>query len=107
MKRILTGALVTVCLLGLLTACGQKKTDAEKEPDAQDTTAQEQTVQGVVNRVGDYLVLLDGDEYRIFDFGEGVDSSALEEGDRVAVTYTGELGSEDPAPVAVSIEKAE
>ena len=43
----------------------------------------------------------------VFDFGEDVDSSSLEEGDRVTVSYTGQLGSEDPAPVAVSIEKAE
>ena len=35
------------------------------------------------------------------------DAAALEEGDSVTVTYTGELGSEDPAPVAASVEKAE
>lgn len=103
MKKVLIGTLLTICLLGVLTACGQKTTDTEETP-----AAQEQTIQGIVNQVGDYLVLLDGDdEYRIFDFGEDVDPSALEEGDRVTVTYTGTLGSEDPAPVAVAIEKAE
>ena len=62
----------------------------------------------MVNRLDDYLVLLTDDgEYMVFDFGEDVDSSSLEEGDRVTVSYTGQLGSEDPAPVAVSIEKAE
>ena len=55
--------------------------------DAEETAA----ISGVVNRLDDYLV----------------DSSSLEEGDRVTVSYTGQLGSEDPAPVAVSIEKAE
>ena len=72
--------------------------------DAEETAA----ISGVVNRLDDYLVLLTDDgEYMVFDFGEDVDSSSLEEGDRVTVSYTGQLGSEDPAPVAVSIEKAE
>jgi len=43
----------------------------------------------------------------IFDFGEDVDQGRLEEGDSVTVTYTGELGSEDPVPVAVSVEKTD
>ena len=101
MKKILLIACATVCLLAALTACGQK---TESKQDA----AEEQTISGVVNRLGDYLVLLDGDEeYRVFDFGENVDTSALEEGDSVTVTYTGTLGSEDPVPVAVAIEKTE
>ena len=66
------------------------------------------TVSGVVNRLGDFLVLLTEDgEYQTFDFGEEVDTGALEEGDQVTVTYTGELGSEDSTPVAVAVEKAE
>ena len=72
---------------------------------AEEATA---TVSGVVNRLDDYLVLLTEDEtYAVFDFGEDVDPAELEEGDSVTVTYTGELGSEDPAPVAVSITKSE
>ena len=68
--------------------------------DAEETAA----ISGVVNRLDDYLVLLTDDgEYMVFDFGEDVDSSSLEEGDRVTVSYTGQLGSEDPAPVAVSL----
>ena len=43
---------------------------------------------------------------KIFDFDEAVDLSGLEEGDSVTVTYTGTLDSDDPAPVAISIEKA-
>ena len=79
---------------------------AAAQENGEDAVQEEQTISGIVNRFGDYLVLLDGDdEYRIFDFGEGVDKSKLEEGDKVTVTYTGELGSEDPAPVAVSIQK--
>ena len=40
------------------------------------------TVEGVVNRNGDFLVLLtDEGEYQTFEFGAGVDTGALEEGD--------------------------
>jgi len=64
------------------------------------------TVEGVVNRNGDFLVLLtDEGEYQAFEFGAGVDTGALEEGDCVSVTYTGELGKEDSTPTAVSISK--
>lgn len=64
------------------------------------------TVEGVVNRNGDFLALLtDEGEYQAFEFGAGVDTGALEEGDCVSVTYTGELGKEDSTPTAVSISK--
>lgn len=109
MKKILLTVCTLVCMFAMLTACGQKNTDAPTEgEDVQTETEAEttQTISGVVNRVGNFLVLLDGDdEYRIFDFGDGVDPSTLEEGDQVTVTYTGTLGSEDPAPVATAIEK--
>ena len=102
MKKILIGACLTLCLLGLLTACGQKKADGTG------TAAGEQTIQGVVNQIGNHLILLDDEEqYRFFDFGEAVDPAALEEGDRVTVTYTGDLDSDDPVPVATAIETME
>lgn len=131
MKRMLAFALM-LCLTLSLAACGQKDSGKQETSDkdqtaveetvneeqdhemdaaadqenGEDAAQEEQTISGIVNRFGEYLVLLDGDgEYRIFDFGEGVDTSKLEEGDKVTVTYTGELGSEDPAPVAVSIQK--
>ena len=82
-------------LLAILTACG---TDREGAAGG--------TVEGVVNRNGDFLALLtDEGEYQAFEFGAGVDTGALEEGDCVSVTYTGELGKEDSTPTAVSISK--
>ena len=134
MKRMISGVLAALMLL-TLAACGSGTgnvsgtddttgsgtvsgtedtsgtgTDSTSDSgtdtgaDAEETAA----ISGVVNRLDDYLVLLTDDgEYMVFDFGEDVDSSSLEEGDRVTVSYTGQLGSEDPAPVAVSIEKAE
>ena len=72
------------------------------------TEADSAAVNGVVHRMGDFLVLLTDDgTYQVFDFGEDVDQGRLEEGDSVTVTYTGELGSEDPVPVAVSVEKTD
>ena len=84
-----------------LAACGGEKKQADEAED-------QKTISGVVNQLGSYLVLLDGDgEYHIFDFGEDVDQSSLEEGDRVTVTYTGTLDNEDPSPVAVAVSETE
>ena len=83
---------------------------SKKPPDAGNDGKEEDsaTVNGVVNRMGDFLVLLTDDgTYQVFDFGEDVEQGRLEEGDSVTVTYTGELGSEDPVPVAVSVEKTD
>ena len=101
MRRLLTGILAALILL-TLAACGSEKTDAGNDGKEEDSA----TVNGVVNRMGDFLVLLTDDgTYQVFDFGE--DQGRLEEGDSVTVTYTGELGSEDPVPVAVSVEKTD
>ena len=119
MKKI--GMLVlAACLLLSLAACG-KNTETKKDTEEPMTTEEsqsteesqfmeepvdEETINGVINRLGDYLVLLGSDEnYHIFDLGEGVDKESLAEGDSVKVFCVGELDREDPAPVAVSIEK--
>lgn len=82
----------------------KKPLDAGNDGKEEDSA----TVNGVVNRMGDFLVLLTDDgTYQVFDFGEDVDQGRLEEGNSVTVTYTGELGSEDPVPVAVSVEKTD
>ena len=100
MKKIVT-QLLTVYLVLSLAACGGEKKQADEAED-------QKTISGVVNQLGSYLVLLDGDgEYHIFDFGEDVDQSSLEEGDRVTVTYTGTLDNEDPSPVAVAVSETE
>ena len=100
MKKMVT-LLLTVCLVLSLAACGGEKKQADEAED-------QKTISGVVNQLGSYLVLLDSDgEYHIFDFGEDVDQSSLEEGDRVTVTYTGTLDNEDPSPVAVAVSETE
>ena len=82
--------------------------EASSEPEGDQSVAEEKTIQGTVNRSGDYLVLLtENSEYIVFDFGPEIDVKTFAEGDDVTVTYTGELGSEDPVPVAVAIVKAQ
>ena len=61
---------------------------------------------GVIGNMAELAATtLDYENYHIFDLGEGVDKESLAEGDSVKVFYVGELDREDPAPVAVSIEK--
>ena len=99
MRRAIIGLLAALLLL-TLPACG----GGNSAGGAEEGTA---TVSGVVNRLGDFLVLLTDDgEYAIFDLGPEVDKSALEEGDQVTVSYTGELGNEKEPPVAVEITPA-
>lgn len=126
MKKIFCTVLM-LCLVLSLAACGQNNSNNNSTPgsapesltpessmpessmpessDAEEAEAQ--TISGIVNRLDSYLVLLDDQgNYLVFDFGDDVDQKALTEGDRITVTYTGELGSENPAPVAVAIQKA-
>lgn len=125
MKKIVM-LLLTACLLLSLAACGKNTEDANKNVDDSQTMEEsqnteesqgteefqepvdEETIEGVINRLDDYLVLLDSDgNYHVFDFGEGVDQKSLAEGDSVKVIYVGVLDQEDPAPVAVSVEKTD
>ncbi len=125
MKKLVFTTLLMLCLVLSLAACGQNNSNSNSTPGnapesltpessmpessmPEGSDAEEaQTISGIVNRLDSYLVLLDDEgNYLVFDFGDDVDQKALAEGDRVTVTYTGELGSEDPSPVAVAIQKA-
>lgn len=88
-----------------LTACGQA--GAPKEPGNSEAGGEAQTVSGVINRKGDFLVLLTDDgDYQVMELGEGVSLDSFSEGDSVKVTYTGELGDEETPPVVSAIEMA-
>lgn len=125
MKKLVFTTLLMLCLVLSLAACGQNNSNSNSTPGnapesltpessmpessmPEGSDAEEaQTISGIVNRLDSYLVLLDDQgNYLVFDFGDDVDQKALAEGDRVTVTYTGELGSENPAPVAVDIQVA-
>lgn len=110
-----------VLMLGIfLAGCGQSNlpandsspsentTEQESGTEEQEVTANEQTLSGVINRMGDFLVLLtDEGGYQIMDLAEGISLDDFEEGDSVTVTYTGELGDEETPPVISAIELAE
>lgn len=112
MKRTLC-LLLTLILALSLAACGSTGSTKEQTPPPSDTqtpapTPQEKVIQGIINRIDSYLVLLmDDGEYQIMDYGDKVTMDGFEEGDKVEVTYTGELGVEDSTPVITGISKTE
>lgn len=134
MKRIVTITLMLMLVL-TMTSCtalglgkNKEKTDAvsssqsdssssqqtdssaDGQMDAPDKSEEEQkeekTIQGIINKIGNYLVLLTEDgEYHVMDFGEGLDTEPFKEGDKVEITYTGDLADEENSPVIVAMEK--
>ncbi len=59
---------------------------------------EEHAVSGVVNKLEDYLVLVVGDDYQVFDFAKDLKVDGINEGDEVTVVYTGTLGDEKTPP---------
>lgn len=108
MKRI-AAILLSAALLLSLAACKKGEAPSTSQPKSSESVAEEVkegTISGVINRIGDFMVLLTDDgEYQIFDFDKEIDPSGFAEGDRVEVTYTGVLGDENVNPVAVVIMK--
>ena len=107
----LSALLLTLSLAACGTPAGEtnqdKSTSAGSSSSSQSQDAQEtKTVQGIINKIDTYLMLLlDDGEYQIMDYGEGVTLDDYFEGDRVEVTYTGELGVEGVYPVINAITK--
>lgn len=106
------------CALMVLLLAGCKAPSSDGKESSQPTTTPEtaQTSQspapegkllkGIINRIGNYLVLLTDDGvYQTMDFGEGVTMDSFTEGDSVEVTYTGTLNSPEADPVIIAITK--
>ena len=111
MKRKICLVLTLVLVVFALSACGKadsgKKTDDGSSQPQSTEKVEEKKVSGIINRMGDDLVLLTGDgEYQGMDYGKGVSADGFEEGDSVEITYTGELGVEGSNPVITAISKA-
>lgn len=114
MKRIVC-LMLTLTMMGLLlTACGgtgkyDKTEDSSSETSqSEPAPSEEQVVTGTINKIDTYLVLLTDDgAYYPMDLGEGVTLDDFAEGDRVKVTYTGNLEAEIETPVITSIVKAD
>ena len=111
MKRLVCMAITLVLAALCLTACGGTGGGSAADKPAASGAAQQEenkVVHGIINRIGNYLVLLTDDgEYQIMDYTDKAILDGFAEGDSVDVTYTGELGVEGSTPVIVSIEKAD
>ena len=111
MKRKICLILTLVMVMLALSACGKmgggKTADASPSQPQSTEKEEDKKVSGIINQMGDYLVLLTGDgEYQVMDYGKGVSADGFEEGDSVEITYTGELGVEGSNPVITAISKA-
>lgn len=122
MKRTAAILLVGVMVLSL-AACGKTaKEPAAPETAPVETTAaveettpveetaapndtEEHVVSGVVNRLGDHMVLLVDEDYLVFDLAKDLNTGGVNEGDNVTLVYTGTLGDEKNPPVVTEITK--
>lgn len=127
-KQMLVVAAITAMVFGGLTACGQANTNgtslstvAEKEQE--DTTApatsletvgetaeKEKSVTGTVDEIKDFMFIITTDDGAAYEFPideeHPVDVSQIKEGDKVKITYTGELSEVDAFTGEVlSVEK--
>ena len=120
MKRVVCLTLMLMLMALAMTSCSMlgsgKQADKSTPASSSQTDTSEQSqgeekkeekvVQGTINKIDTYLVLLTEDgEYQVMDYGEGVTLDDFFEGDKVEVTYTGELGVDSSTPVIVSIAK--
>ena len=110
MKRKICLVLTLLLVVFALSACGKadsgKKTDDGSSQPQSTEKVEEKKVSGIINQMGDYLVLLTGDgEYQSMDYGKGVSVDGFAEGDSVEITYTGELGVDGATPVITAISK--
>ena len=109
MKRILRKR-IAVCLLAALmllacAGCGSEKAEERTEPE-------EKTLTGTLDEVKDFMFVVtddNGDSYALTFEGNAPEGlSEREVGDRVTVTYTGELSVVDAFTGQVlSVEAAE
>lgn len=122
MKRTAAILLVGVMVLSL-AACGKtaKESSAPETAPVETTAAVEETtpveetaapndteehvVSGVVNRLGDHMVLLVDEDYLVFDLDKDLNTGGVNEGDNVTLVYTGTLGDEKNPPVVTEITK--
>ena len=122
MKRTAAILLVGVMVLSL-AACGKtaKESSAPETAPVETTAAVEETtpveetaapndteehvVSGVVNRLGDHMVLLVDEDYLVFDLDKDLNTGGVNEGDNVTLVYTGTLGDEKKPPVVTEITK--
>ncbi|MEG1847527.1 MAG: hypothetical protein RR238_03565 [Lachnospiraceae bacterium] len=120
MKKSVITLLVVTAILGL-TACGGKKEETPMS-EAPSTIVQEETVvseatiesetensegqvfTGTVEEVKSFMVIATGEDGNAYSFE--IENAAVAVGDKVQITYTGNLTDMDSTLVASKIEKA-
>lgn len=109
---ILTGALAGLMVLAA-TACAAPGNDGAPSADepAQNQQTEAKTLTGMMDEMKDFMfVVLDDNQVPYaFDLAEDsdLDLSGIAAGDRVVVTYEGELSEVDPFEgTVISVEKA-
>lgn len=118
-----TVLLVTLTLLFTLTACGSKDDNSKGEEDSNDqkmedvqtngSDAEEQTFTGILEDKTNFMLVVnseDGKNSYIFNLEEELVSDA-QTGDKVTITYKGDLSKFNPADdsgqlIATKVEKA-
>ena len=80
-------------------------TAAPVDETAAPSDTEEHVVSGIVNRLGDHLVLLVDEDYLVFELGKDLNTGGVNEGDEVTLVYTGTLGDEKNPPVVTEITK--
>ena len=107
---ILTGALAGLMVLAA-TACAAPGNDGGQSADepAQNQQTEAKTLTGTMDEMKDFMFVVTDDNGvpYAFDLAEGLDLSGIAAGDRVIVTYEGELSEVDAFEGTVlSVEKA-
>ena len=104
--------LTALTLLLALTACGGEKPAAPAPQEAPSTEemVEVQTFTGILSEKKDFMLIVDGEEEGgdayIFNLEEGVSCDA-EEGDKITITYSGDIHDFDAQLLASAVEKAE
>ena len=109
MKRVLACLLAALVLLAFV-GCGGKQSGGEAS--GEEKNEEEKTLTGTLDEVRDFMFVVtddQGDSYALAFQGEAPEGLADREvGDRVTVTYTGELSVVDPfTGTVLSVEKAD
>ena len=109
MKRVL-GCLLAVLVLLACAGCGGKQPGGESS--GAEKNGEEKTLTGTLDEVKDFMFVVtddQGDSYALtFEGGAPEGLEDREVGDRVTVTYTGELSVVDPfTGTVLSVEKAD
>lgn len=114
MKRQVIALALSAALMVTAVGCGndggKSTTAAAVDQSTEATTAattevKTESISGVINKLGDQLLLItEQDQYFWFSI-EGVDVTGLAEGDSVVINYTGELVEKSENLKAVTIEK--